>query len=108
MGTRPVLSRMRAGRSARLSAAIGNGVWDVECPLLAISRLYRLIRGTSALPATADIGPTHRGIGVERRVEIDQVNALGLDAIAENLEVVAVVEGLHRANPLTLWPMASY
>ena len=34
-------------------------------------------------------------IRVERRIEIYQVNALGRDAIAENLEVIAVVERLH-------------
>ncbi len=37
---------------------------------------------TTALPLTADI---IGGIRVERRIEIDQVNALGRDAIAENL-----------------------
>ncbi len=73
----------------------------MKLPVLAISRLFRLVRGTSALPATADIGPTHRGIRVERRIEIDQVNALGRDAVAEGLEAVAVVERLHRASPLT-------
>ncbi len=35
------------------------------------------------------------GIRFERRIEIDQVNALGRDVVAENLEVVAVVERLH-------------
>ncbi len=54
-------------------------------PLLAISRLFRLVRGTSASPATADIGPTHRGVRVEQRIEVDQIDALGRDAIAENL-----------------------
>ncbi len=34
------------------------------------------------------------GIRVERRIEIDQVNALGRDAVAENREVVAVVQSL--------------
>ncbi len=43
---------------------------------------------TTAFPLIADV---IGGIRVERRIEIDQVNALGRDAIAENLEVVAVV-----------------
>ncbi len=37
---------------------------------------------TTALPLTADI---IGGFRVERRIEIDQVNALGRDAVAENL-----------------------
>ena len=64
----------------------------LECPLLAISRLYRLIRGTSALPPKADIGPTYCGIRVERRIEIDQVNALGRDAVAESLPMAGYTQ----------------
>ncbi len=58
----------------------------------------------SAYPPTSDIIGIG-GIRIERRIEIDQINALGRDAVAENLEVVAVVEGLHRASPLTSWPV---
>ncbi len=43
------------------------------------------------MPATADIDPTHCGIRVERRIEIAQVNALGRDAVAKILEVVAII-----------------
>ncbi len=56
------------------------------------------VAGTSALPPKADVVG---GIRVERRIEINQVNALGRDAVAENLEIVAVVERLHPASPVT-------
>ncbi len=46
---------------------------------------------TIASPLIADV---MGGIRVERRIEINQVNALGRDAIAEGLEVAAVVERL--------------
>ena len=36
------------------------------------------------------------GVGVERRVEVDQVDRLILDVAAEDVEVVAVVENVLR------------
>ncbi len=56
----------------------------------------------SAYPPTSDI----IGLGdirVERRIEIDQVNALGRDAVAENLEIVTVVERLHCSANSPVW-----
>ncbi len=57
--------------------------------LLANNRLPGHVTGTPALPPKADVVG---GFRVERRIEIDQVNALGRDAIAENLVIVAVIE----------------
>ena len=34
------------------------------------------------------------GVGVERRIEVNQIDAFGCDLVAENLEVVAIVQGL--------------
>jgi hypothetical protein len=44
-----------------------------------------------------------RGVGVERRIEVDQVDRLGLDpwgVVAQDVEVVPVVENvrLHRGS----------
>ena len=36
-----------------------------------------------------------RGLAVERRVEIDQVHALAVNAAAQDIQVVAVVEAVH-------------
>ena len=38
--------------------------------------------------------PLVGGVGVEGRVEVDQVHRLGGDVVAEDLEVVAVEEGV--------------
>jgi hypothetical protein len=39
------------------------------------------------------------GVGIERRVQIDQVNALIADAVAQNLQVVAVIQMIGHARP---------
>ena len=53
-----------------------------KLPSLANNGLPGHVACTSALPLTAAI---ISGFRVERRIEIDQVNALGRDAVAENL-----------------------
>ncbi len=58
-------------------------------PVLATSNGSATHPITTALPLTADVVS---GIRVERRIEIDQANAIGRDTIAEILEIVAVVE----------------
>jgi len=35
------------------------------------------------------------GVGVEGRVEIDQVHALVFDVALQDIEVIAVIEGVH-------------
>ncbi len=54
----------------------------------------------SAYPPTSDIVS---GVRVEGRIEVDQVNALGRDAVAENLEIVTVVERLHCSANSPVW-----
>ena len=37
-------------------------------------------------------------VGIERRVEIDQIDRLILDVVAKDLQIVAVVEGVHKRS----------
>ena len=57
-------------------------LWSRESLLMANNGPPDHVACTSALPLTADIVG---GFRVERRIEIYRVNALGRDAVAENL-----------------------
>lgn len=48
------------------------------------------------------------GVQVERRVDIDEIDALRRDALAQHVEVVAVVERVdpRHARPLKLSPLS--
>ena len=39
------------------------------------------------------------GVRIERRVEVDQVHAFGAHVIAQDVEIVAVIERVGRASP---------
>ena len=45
------------------------------------------------------------GVRIERRVEVDQIDALGLDALAQHVEIVAVIQVIgHAVPPLMITP----
>ena len=66
-----------------------------------------LLRRLSAAPADRQVSPTTNGrfeeevvvaLGIERRVEVDEVNGFVLDVLAEHHQVVAEEELIHVAQ----------